>query len=462
MTMTPEEAYAVEQTLAEGAPLTPGLKAKQIVLNGEREAFKTWVDEHKNVTETKADGSWAGNYTFTREEFHKRNDALKASSDEFHISCEPVVAEHRIEQVRQLANIKAGAAARMARNGGANAWGFGASEGAEPVAAKSLYDSMGESPEFKALIDSIPSTPTLGMGRRMTLRGLDMASIMAPAATKDVFSTAAGFPIPLNRTPLVVPFAHRRPVVPDFIPTMNVDQQAFPYLQQTTWTNNAAVVAEAATKPESALAYTQTIAYLEVIATTLPITKQVQWFAPQVLQEAMRNDLVNMLKLAEEDQILNGSGTRPQLQGITTRSGVQTYAKVTGENNMDAIFRGQQQVRFVGYAEPDVTFINPANTTSIVLSKDTQGRYLFGDPHSPAPLSLWGLPLVQTTGATSGTAITGDFGQYALLLRHGDVMVTMGYVGSQFAQNLLTMLVEELVGLAVTRPAAFATITALV
>jgi HK97 family phage major capsid protein len=276
---------------------------------------------------------------------------------------------------------------------------------------------------------------------------------------KTTLAEATGFAPPNYRGPDVVPFALRRVVVPDMIPQITTTASAVKYMEETTNTNNAAPVAEGATKPEDAFAYTERTVLVEVIATTLPVTEQQLDDVPQI-QGIINNSLATHIMIAEENQILTGNGTSPQLQGFLTKTGVQTQAK-GADPAPSAIFKGMTLVRFTGFAEPSAVIIHPTDWQNIRLLQDSTGRYIWGDPWVPGIERLWGVPVVQTPAETLGTALTGDFATFSYIARRMGLTIQVGYVNDNFAKNLKTIRAEIRIALIIRRPAAFAKITGL-
>src|SRR5690606_35097271 len=101
------------------------------------------------------------------------------------------------------------------------------------------------------------------------------------------------------------------------------------FFRETSFTNNAAAVAEATAtdgtsglKPESALAFEEATVAVKTIAHWIPITRQILQDAAQ-LQTYVEQRLLDGLRLAESDQLLNGDGTGANILGLTNQSGVQ-------------------------------------------------------------------------------------------------------------------------------------------
>lgn len=324
--------------------------------------------------------------------------------------------------------------------------------------AKDRSDRGAREPEVKTLgarfVESEEFKRSLGQSRR------SVVSEFSDIDLKTVMSTSAGFAPQSIRTGRVVEFATRRPVVADLIPQDPTDQAAVVYMEETTFTNAAAPVAEGAAKPEAALAFTQRSQTVEVIAVNIPITRQQMDDVPQV-QATVDNRLLLMLQLAEENQILNGTGTAPALQGITTKTGIQTQAKGT-DPTPDAIYRAFTKVRATAFAEPGAVVMHPNDWQDVRLLRTTDGLYIWGSPVEEGPERIWGKPVVVTTAATEGTAITGDFQLFSHISRRMGARVELSTEHSDFfAKNQVLVQAEERLSFEIYRAAAFCTITGL-
>lgn len=281
---------------------------------------------------------------------------------------------------------------------------------------------------------------------------------MDMTSQKTLMTNTTGFPPFSERSNLVVPIALRRPVVADLIPQDNIDQVAVVYMEETTFTNAADTVAEGAAKPESALAYTQRSVPVEVIATWIPITRQQLDDVPQ-LQSLVENRLRLMLSLTEEVQLLNGSGTTPDLTGFYNKSGIQTQAKGT-DPTPDAIYKAMTKVRFTAFAEPSGIIMHPNDWQDIRLLRTVNGEYIWGSPAEVGLDRVWGLPVVVTTAATENTAILGDFVLYSHISRKMGVTLDVSDQHAEFfTENKLAIRIEERLSLEIYRAAAFATVT---
>jgi HK97 family phage major capsid protein len=319
---------------------------------------------------------------------------------------------------------------------------------------KSLGQSFVESAEYKAMKRALPGggsaiSPTATMGTDIPDITLDSAlkSVKAP------LTNATGFPPPFAPDTRVVPFAARRVVVTDLIPSFDTTFSAIHYVEETTFTNNAAGVLEGASKPASGLGLTRRTANVETIAHYINVTNQQLEDVPQV--RALIDDrLTFMLQLAEETEILNGSGTDPDLLGFYNKSGVNTQA-LGADNAPNAIMKGFTKIRTVGFAEPSGVVFHPTDWQNIRLLQTTIGSYIWGDPSEAGPERIWGVPIVQTVAATLGQPVAGDFRLFSQLARRMGIRVEVGLVNDDFIKNQQTIRAELREALLIYRASAF-------
>lgn len=412
-----------------------------VKLREKRESFKTWVDAFPKVEGRPA------MKTENLEEFHRRNNELDDATKAYEGQREVVIAEAK----NRLALANLSEIVRPDAFPGAGASEKGGSPSAEYLAArqavvKTLGERFVESEAWKEF------NPNARQPLSTVIKdGYD--------AVKTLMTTAAGFAPPNNRGPVVVDYAVRRPVVADLIPQDQAaeGQQVVKFMEETTFTNNAAAVAEGGTKPESALAFTERTQNIEKIAHWIPVTTEQLKYAPAV-RAVIDNRLTLMLKLAEEIELLTGNGSSPHLQGFLTKSGVQTQAK--GSDPVpDAIYKAFTLVRYTGFAEPSGVVMHPNDWQDVRLLRTADGVYIWGSPADAGPERIWGKPIIVTTAMTENTALTGDFQLYSHITRAGDVMIEVGWQGTQFVENKRTILAEEYLSLEVYRAAAFAKVT---
>lgn len=309
--------------------------------------------------------------------------------------------------------------------------------------AKTLGEMFTDSPEYKNAFDRTK-----------------MVATIPDVNLKTLMTTSAGWAQAQIRIPRVILSAQRRPVVADLIPQDSTEASVIRFMEETTFTNNAANVAEGGTKPESALAFTERTQLVEVIANTLPVTKQQMDDIPGI-QGVINNRLTLMLELTEESQLLNGSGSTPQLMGFLNKSGVQTQAKAA-DPAPDAVLKAIVKVQYTGFADPSGVVFHPTDWQNIRLLRDTTGQYIWGSPSEVGPERIWGLPIIRTTAQTLGTALTGDFMLYSHISRRmGMQFDTSDQHSTFFVENKIMLRLEERLSLEIYRAAAFCLVTGL-
>ena len=275
---------------------------------------------------------------------------------------------------------------------------------------------------------------------------------------KTLMETGAGFAPESVRTGRVVEYAHRRPVVADLIPQTPTTQAAVVYMEETTFTNNAATRSEGGQAGESALAYTERSETVREIAHFLPVT-EIQLEDAPVVEGLINNRLLTMLDLTEEVQLMSGDGNAPNMTGFLVKSGVQSQAK--GSDPVpDAIYKAMTLVRHTGFAEPSAVVFHPNDWQDVRLLRTTDGIYIWGSPAEAGPERIWGLPAVITTAATENTALLGDFQLYSEIFRRRGANIKVSDSHSDyFIKGKLAVRADKRLALAIYRAAAFCKIT---
>lgn len=291
---------------------------------------------------------------------------------------------------------------------------------------------------------------------------------VGPEATLDIglktlMSTGAGWDPEETRTGRVVEFATRPIQVADLIPQTETNQSAVTYMEETTFTNNAAEVNESTqatpgTYPEAALALTEQSSLVRKIAVFLPLTDEQLEDEPQV-RGYVNNRLPFMIRQRLDLQILSGNGTAPNLRGILQTAGIQTQAKGT-DPTPDAVYKALVKVEVTGQAMATAAVFHPNDWQDIRLLRTADGLYIWGNPSDAGPERIWGLRVVRAQALTENTALVGDFQNFVeLAVRRGiDVQVSNSH-STYFVEGKQAMRADMRCALVVYRPAAFCTVT---
>lgn len=278
-------------------------------------------------------------------------------------------------------------------------------------------------------------------------------------------TTSAGYPVDYGDRRRMVLSAQRRPVVADLIPQDDVGpQNAIRYIEETTFTNNAAAVAEGAAKPGSDLRYTDRTVNITKIATWIKASDEQLEDVPQ-LRALIDNRLTLMLRLEEERELLlgNPSGANPnELLGFLNKVGIQSDPKLAGEPIPDAIYRMFLQIMVIGRAEATGVIMNPYDWGRVRMMKNALGDYIYGAPWVQGEDRFFGRPVVATDAMTLGTALSGDFAAFSHISRRKGITIDIANQNEDdFIKNMNTILIEERLALEIYRAAAFGITTSL-
>jgi len=270
-------------------------------------------------------------------------------------------------------------------------------------------------------------------------------------------STAPNLPVGSMQIPPQYAAAIPTPQLPitvrDLLATGRTTSNLIEYVRAKTWTNRAAIVPEGTQKPESDLMFELVSSPVVTIAHFIMASKQVLADAP-MLQSYIDTLLIYGLKREEEDEIINGDGTAGHLSGLlhnATAMGVP----VQGNTTIDQIGVAAAQIMASGY-QPNGVVMNPADWMGLMTAKDVTGRYLFGNPTSLTPVPVWGMRAVPSFAMAAGNFLVGDFATGAQIWDREDANVVASTEDrDNFIKNLVTLLAEERMALAVYVPLAF-------
>ncbi len=313
---------------------------------------------------------------------------------------------------------------------------------AEMEPPKSIGDQVIEDPAFLAAIKA---------GGRFSVTVPVKGSLFGK---KDITGVSLQLPELLN----IVAAAPRLPIgVRTLCPIGRTTAGAVEFVQETSFTNNAAVVAEAAAKPKSDKVFTPTTVPVRTIAHYFKVSRQTFDDLPFVASQIEANGIYGVQKV-EDNQLLNGSGVAPNLTGFMTvaTAAPTPPAAATGATLIDAIGLSVFDLAAKGFLA-DGTVINPADWGRVALLKNTQGNYLFANPMEFAPNArVWGTRVVQTSNMTVGNFLVGSFTGHCLLVDREDINVQIATQNEDdFIKNMVTVLVEERLALCIFNAQAF-------
>jgi HK97 family phage major capsid protein len=329
---------------------------------------------------------------------------------------------------------------------------------------KSLADTLNENEDVQRLLRDHKGNIVIN---------LDAKQVRQLERKTTISNTAVGFAttgvLPIERLPGITPEARQTLTIADMLVRTPTTQAIIDFVKVNAGPAIASPQTEAADKGENSTTFTAASEKVQTIATWIPATRQVLDDMPELLMflETMLPYYVN---LEEEREILNGAGTT-DLHGLVTQATAYNTAltpAVGGWNRIDIIGRVIQQIMTAKELAPTFVALNPLDYWSIMLTKDSYGRYIMGNPQQPGIImqtggvsmnapNIFGLVLVPTTSMTSGTFLVGSGSPIAVEIR--DRMTMQIEIATQhsdfFTKNLVAVRAEKREALIVRRTASF-------
>jgi HK97 family phage major capsid protein len=250
-------------------------------------------------------------------------------------------------------------------------------------------------------------------------------------------------------------------VIPgDFVPktirnalrTIPVSSNLVNSLREEAWNNSASGVLQGGAKPESDITFEQYNVPVETIAHWIKVSNQLLADAPAIvayIDSRARDGLAEEI----DRQLLLGNGVAPTLSGLTDTGNFTAYSAVSDDLVVDAINRAKYQLWAIGNM-PDTVILNPADWGAMERTREgaNQGMYLYGIPGTNANQNPFGVSVVLSNFMPAGNFLIGALQRSAVVYARSGATVEMGYVNDDFTRNLVTIRVEERLGLGVERP----------
>jgi HK97 family phage major capsid protein len=303
-----------------------------------------------------------------------------------------------------------------------------------------------ENDEVKAMMASGRGRVSIEIDQKAIISGL----------TTDANGSAGDLVVP-QRAPLVEA-VERRMTIRDLLMPGNTSASSIQYPKETGFTNSAATVTETAgtTKPQSEIKFDLVTTTVTTIAHWVLATRQILDDAP-MLRSYIDGRLRYGLRYAEELQLLNGDNSGTNLNGVYTQATAMgaNPAVIDHPQRFDVIRLAILQAA-LAELPPSGVVLHPTDWALMELTKDDVGRYIIGNPAGEAQPRLWGLPVVPTQAMTVDKFLVGAFSTAAQIFDRQDARVEVSTEDSDnFRKNLVTILAEERLALAVYRPEAF-------
>lgn len=308
-------------------------------------------------------------------------------------------------------------------------------------AVKSFGQQVAESDKLKAFIASgAAGTVKIGVQNAITTGSGSAGALIVP-----------------HRDGEIVGIPRREMTIRRLLNAVRISTNSVEFARLVTRTNNAAVVAEGAQKPESNYVWELADAPVRTIAHWIPVSRQAMDDIPQ-LQGEIDGELRYGLDLVEENELLKGDGTGQHLHGLVPQAtDFDPAFAVSDETDIDTLRLALLQASLAEYPADGIV-LHPSRWAKIELTKDGEQRYIFANVLQLAGPQLWGRPVIDTQAMDEDEFLVGAFRVAATIYDRMDVEVQISSEDrDNFIKNMLTVRAEKRLGLAVKRPAALVT-----
>jgi HK97 family phage major capsid protein len=219
----------------------------------------------------------------------------------------------------------------------------------------------------------------------------------------------------------------------------------FDFVKEIVGEGAPASVGEGATKPQFDLDLQESSVKAEWIAGWLRISRNMLDDV-EGMTTFLGSRLPELLLRAEDNQLLNGTGTSPQLKGLMT-AGNFTAASSAATVDVEQIIQAISQLESAD-REANGVLVNPADYYNIMLTKSA-GSGEYDLPYSlvqivNGQLIIAGVPVYKSTAMTVDKFLVGDWTMGANLIFREPAKLQFFYEdGTNVRENKVTVRIEE-------------------
>ena len=242
------------------------------------------------------------------------------------------------------------------------------------------------------------------------------------------------------------------------IPVGSTNSDVIKYVKESGYSNGAATAAEGATLGQSDFDMTAVDANVRKIGTYLRISDEMLADTPQISSYLSARVPAKLMEI-EDDQILGGNGSAPNLDGFynsssdfDVSSNGKFYQSIESANEFDVLVAALNQLQISNY-KADYIMLNPTDFHKILLLKDTTNNYIKDQVYQGLQPNFLGVPIAVNNEVNPGTFFVGNFGQSAQLWVRDNVSVEFfSEDGTNVRDGFITVRVKERVALATYLP----------
>lgn len=262
-----------------------------------------------------------------------------------------------------------------------------------------------------------------------------------------------------DRKPGIVPGAFQMLTIESLLNSTTTASNAIEFTKENAFTNNAAEVAEGASKPESALTWTLVNMPVSTVAHWIKISRQLA-MDNTALAAYVNNRMRYGIQRKVETQLVVGDGVAPNISGIFDTGNFTAHGFADADLGSTlkklVLIRKMIAASWAAGYPAEAILLNPADfaTIEIELLTTAAGQVRVAVDQAGV-MRLWGVPVVQSVGVTADTVAVGAFSQaYTVYNREGVVVELSESDSDNFTKNLITIRAERRLALATEVPGA--------
>jgi HK97 family phage major capsid protein len=231
---------------------------------------------------------------------------------------------------------------------------------------------------------------------------------------------------------------------------------------ETGFTNNAAQLSQRTadnsgftTKPHSDLTLAPQQYNIGRIAHWIKAHKDMLSDEPR-LKDFINRRMTDGIALAEDRDILWGTGGAERVTGIMETPGIQQYTGLSSDKFTKQLRKAATRCMLAEF-DPTGVVCHPMDWETLELEETTDGHYRIAiNIAIGGTARVWGMDIIATTAMTQGRYLLGAFGMGAQIYDREKVNVAISTENeADFIQNLVTVRAEERVCVVTERPESF-------
>lgn len=328
------------------------------------------------------------------------------------------------------------------------------------VSQKKNFDSLISKKEDKSFKGGL--IKSINDGALDSIRnGMSRSARFELKADMTMNADFSGEVVPADRVPGYKYDPTRAVHIRSLIPQGSTTSDVVRFVKESGYSDGSGTVAEGATLSQSDFDMAADNNTVEKIGAYLRISEEMLADTPQLTSYISARVPAKLLA-KEDDQILNGNGTSPNLSGIitdaadfdTSASGA-FYQSVESANEWDVIVAALNQLALSEYQATQI-ILHPTDFHKILLLKDSNNRYLKDQVYAGLQPTFMGVPVVLNTAITAGNYLLGNFSQGTQLWIRDNVSVEFFREdGTNVRDGFVTVRCVERVALTNYLPNAF-------